>query len=341
MVMKTYCGIDLHSNNNVIVVINEEDTILLERKLSNNLGVVLDALSSIREPISGIAVESTYNWYWLVDGLQEAGYVLHLVNTIAVKQYDGLKYSDDKHDAFHLAHLLRLGILPTGYIYPKEGRAVRDLLRRRLQLVRQQTTHILSIQNQLTRNTGRQFKSDEIKKLTSSIVKRRIKDPNIQEAILSNVCVLNVLKSKISSLEKHVLKQVELKPEFQKLLKVPGIGNILAMTIMLETGDINRFSKVGNYASYCRCVNSKRMSNGKQKGQGNRKSGNKYLSWAYVEVANFAIRYNEKAKKFYQKKLAKTKRIVALKALSHKMARACYYVMKNNEDFDNQRLFSG
>lgn len=338
--MKTYCGIDLHSNNNVIVVIDETDNILLERKLSNNLGVVLDALSSIREPISGIAVESTYNWYWLVDGLQEAGYKLHLVNTIAVKQYDGLKYSDDKHDAFHLAHLLRLGILPTGYIYPKEERAVRDLLRRRMQLVQQRTTHILSIKNQLTRNTGKQFKLNEIIKLTSSGVKRRIKDPNIQEAILSNVCVLNVLTSKITLLEKRVLTQVKLKPEFQKLLKVPGIGSILAMTIMLETGDINRFIKVGNYASYCRCVNSKRMSNGKQKGRGNRKNGNKYLSWAYIEAANFAIRFNEKAKQYYQKKMAKTKRIVALKALSHKMARACYYVMKNNEDFDNQRLFS-
>ncbi len=339
--MKTYCGIDLHSNNNVMVVIDETDKILLEKKLSNNLGVVLDALSAIREPISGIAVESTYNWYWLVDGLQEAGYVLHLVNTTAIKQYDGLKYSDDKDDAFHLAHLLRLNILPTGYIYPKEERAVRDLLRKRSQLVQQRTAHVLSIQNQLTRNTGKQFKANEVKKLTSSTVKRSIKDANIQEAILSNVCVLNVLTSKIKSLEQRVLKQIELKPEFIKLLEIPGIGIILAMTIMLETGEINRFKKVGNYASYCRCVNSKRFSNGKQKGQGNRKSGNKYLAWAYMEAANYAIRFNEKAKQFYQRKMAKTKRIVALKALSHKLARACYYVIKNNEDFDNQRLFSG
>jgi len=338
--MKTYCGIDLHSNNSVMVVIDDSDTILLERKLSNELGAVLDALSSIREPISGIAVESTYNWYWLVDGLQEAGYTLHLVNTAAVKQYDGLKYSDDKYDAFHLAHLLRLGILPTGYIYPKKERAVRDLLRKRLQLVQQRTTHVLSIQNQLTRNTGRQYKANKIKKLTTSVVKRLIKDDNIQIAILSNVTILNVLSAQIKVIEKRVLQQIELKPEFQKLQQIPGIGIIIAMTIMLETGDINRFEKVGNYSSYCRCVNSKRLSNGKQKGQGNRKSGNKYLSWAYMEAANFAIRFNEKAKQFYQKKAAKTKRVVALKALSHKLARACYHMIKNNEDFDNQRLFA-
>ncbi len=338
--MKNYCGIDLHSNNNVLVVINETDKILLERKLRNRLGAVLDALSIIQEPIDGIAVESTYNWYWLVDGLQEAGYQVHLVNTTAVKQYDGLKYSDDKYDAFHLAHLMRLGILPTGYIYPKEERAVRDLLRKRMQLVHQRTTHVLSIQNQLTRNTGRQFKCNDIKKLTSSIVKDRIKDENIQEAIFSNMSILAVLSSRIKILEKKVLKQVELKPEFQKLLKIQGIGMILALTIMLETGDILRFAKVGNYSSYCRCVNSKRMSNNKQKGSGNRKSGNKYLSWAFMEAANFAIRFNKKAKQFYQKKAAKTQRVVALKALSHKLARACYYVIKNNEDFDNERLFS-
>ena len=203
---------------------------------------MLDALSMIREPIEGIAVESTYNWYWLVDGLIEAGYKLHLVNTSAVKQYDGLKYSDDKYDAFHLAHLMRLGILPTGYIYPKEERAVRDLLRKRLQLVHQRTIHILSIQNQLTRNTGKQFKSNEIKKLTPTLVKSRIKDENIQEAIFSNMSILAVLSSRIKILEKKVLKQVELRAEFQKLLHIPGIGIILALTIMLETGDILRFA---------------------------------------------------------------------------------------------------
>ena len=340
IIMKNYCGIDLHSNNSVIVVIDETDKILLERKLSNNLGIILDALSMIREPISAIAVESTYNWYWLVDGLLDAGHQVHLVNTTAVKQYDGLKYTDDKYDAFHLAHLMRLGILPTGYIYPKEERAVRDLLRKRLQLVHQRTAQILSIQNQLTRNTGRQFKCNEIKKLTSSTVKYRIKDENIQQAIFSNLSILNVLSANIKILEKRILKQVELKPEFQKLMNIPGIGIILALTIMLETGNIGRFAKVGNYSSYCRCVNSKRMSNNKQKGTGNRKSGNKYLAWAFMEAANFSIRYNQKAKQFYQKKAAKTKRVVALKALAHKLARACYYVIKNNEEFDNQRLFA-
>lgn len=117
--MSHYCGIDLHSNNHFVVVIDDEDKRVLEKRLDNDLSLTLEVLSPFRESLHGIAVESTFNWYWLVVGLQEQGYVLHLVNTLAVKQYDGLKYSGDRHDAFHLAHLMRLGILLTGYIYPK------------------------------------------------------------------------------------------------------------------------------------------------------------------------------------------------------------------------------
>ena len=337
--MSLYCGIDLHSNNNYISIIDSNDKIVFERKLTNNIGAVTDALARMREPITGIAIESTYNWYWLVDGLQELGYKIHLVNTSKVKQYEGLKYTDDKYDAYWLAHLMKLGILPTGYIFPKEMRAVRDLLRRRMQLVQQRTANILSIGNQLTRNTGKQFSSNKIKSLKLVDMKSLIKDPNIQLSIKSNINIMQSLSVQIKLIEKAVLKQVELKEEYIKLTEIDGIGVILALTIMLETGDIARFKAVGNYASYCRCVNSKRTSNDKKKGEGNKKNGNKYLAWAFVEVANHSMRFNEKAKRYYQKKAAKTKRVVALKALAHKYARACYYVIKNKESFDENRLF--
>lgn len=85
---------------------------------------------------------------------------------------------------------------------------------------------------------------------------------------------------------------------------------------MYETGDINRFPDVGNYASYCRCVGSTRLSNGKQKGTGNRKNGNKHLSWAYVEAANFAVWFYPYIKKYYQKKTSKTNKIVAIKTVA-------------------------
>ena len=120
---------------------------------------------------------------------------------------------------------------------------------------------------------------------------------------------------------------------------MPGIGEILALTIMLETGDIRRFASVGNFASYCRCVGSQKISNGKKKGKGNTKNGNKYLAWAFVEAAHFAIRYNAKIKSFYQRKKAKTKMVVALKAVAHKLCRACYYIMRDQVAFDVSKAF--
>ncbi len=126
--MKLYGGLDLHSTNVVIQLINEKDEVMYRKKLGCDLDRILAGLEPFKETIEGLAVESTFNWYWLVDGLMDVGYPVQLVNTAAVKQYEGLKYTDDDSDAFWLAHLMRLGILPTGYIYPKATRGVRDLL---------------------------------------------------------------------------------------------------------------------------------------------------------------------------------------------------------------------
>src|SRR5215813_651298 len=152
--MKLYGAIDLHSTNNVTVVINEQDQVRYEKRLPNDLSLIAQHLSTYRRSLEGIVVESTFNWYWLVDGLMEKGYRLHLANTAAIQQYNGLKYTDDHSDARWLAHLLRLGVLPEGYIYPKEERAVRDLLRKRGQLVHQRTANLLSIQSLISRTTG-------------------------------------------------------------------------------------------------------------------------------------------------------------------------------------------
>ncbi len=339
--MKLYCGIDLHSNNSVIVILDETDKIIYQKKLNNNLTLILEQLADYKDKISAIAVESTFNWYWLVDGLIETGYTVKLVNAAAVQTYSGLKHTDDKDDARWLAHLMRLKILPTGFIYPKEERAVRDLLRKRSQLVRQSTTNILSLQNILARNTGQSLSSYKIKKLDDEQAEKLINDPNITLSLKSNLNVIKCLQSTILDIETAVLKQSKIREEFKKLLTVSGIGRILGLTIMLESGDMNRFPKVGNFSSYCRCVKSERFSNGKKKGEGNRKNGNKYLAWAFIEAANFAVRYNDKIKAFYQKKKAKTNGIIAIKAVANKLARACYHILKDQVAFDVNKAFAG
>ena len=154
-----------------------------------------------------------------------------------------------------------------------------------------------------------------------------------------DIATMHFLKGRITEIEKAVLKRAKLRDEYSNLLTVPGIGKILALTIMYETGEITRFQEVGNYVSYCRCVASNRISNGKSKGEGNRKNGNKYLSWAYVEAANYAIRGYPYVRKYYQKKMARTNKIVAIKAISHKLARASYYVIKDQEVFNPNKAF--
>ena len=337
---RLYCGIDLHSNNSVVVLIDDEDRAVYEKRLPNSFEVILLELSRYKKKIAGVVVESTFNWYWLVDGLQEEGYKVHLANTAAIKQYEGLKYTDDKSDARWLAHILRLGILPEGYIYPKEERAIRDLLRKRSQLVRQRTTHILSIQNLMSRNTGRSMSGTKIKTLTELEVDGMFGSDDVAAAVKCNLRACRFLAKEIIMLEKMILSRASIRPEYENLLTVDGIGKALALTIMLETGDISRFGKVGNFASYCRCVDSRRISNEKKKGENNGKNGNKYLAWAFVEAANFAIRYNKVIRRFYERKKSKRNGIVAIKAVAHKLARACYHILKDNVPFSVELAFS-
>jgi transposase len=338
--MKLYGAIDLHSNNNMTVVTDEQDRVVYEKRLPNDLDLIVNQLAIYRDSLQGIVVESTYNWYWLVDGLMDEGHKVHLANTSAIQQYEGLKYTDDQDDARWLAHLLRLGVLPQGHIYPKQQRPVRDLLRKRGQMVRQRTMNLLSIQNLFSRNTGGSISANRVKRLNRQEVENLFPDTDLALAIQANLAMLLCADEQIERLEKTIVERVKLKPEYKLLKTVPGIGHILALTIMLETGDITRFPTVGDYASYCRCVGSQKISNGKKKGSGNTKNGNKYLGWAYVEAANFAIRFSGKIKSFYQRKQSKSKRVVALKAVAHKLCRACYYIIRDQVAFDINKAFA-
>ena len=335
--MRLYCGIDLHSNNHVAVVIDEEDRRLVEKRLPNSLERTLALLAPYRADLAGVVVESTFNWYWLVDGLMEQGYPLHLANTAAIKQYDGLKHTEDRTDAFHLAHLLRLKILPTGYIYPKERRPVRDLMHRRAGLVRIAARQLISVQSQIWRETGERVSSNRIRRAEFQLP---LAEALSQRPAAAALRVFQVLRQEIEALEAAALSVATLDPRFAVLTTIKGVGPILALTIMLETGDIGRFPSVGNYASYCRLVKSEKWGNGKRKGTGNRRCGNKYLSWAYSEAAHFCLRWEPAAKRFFERKRAKTNGIVAIRATAHKLCRAAYYILREQKPFEASRLFA-
>ncbi|HPT70518.1 MAG TPA: IS110 family transposase [Syntrophomonas sp.] len=339
--MQLYTAFDLHANNSYAAIIDENGRKVAGKKLSNDPQVVLSFLEPYRDAIQGIVVESTFNWYWLVDIVMSSGYKAHLANTTAIQKYNGLKHCGDKEDAFWLAEMLRLGVLPQGYIYPKEERPIRDLLRKRAHLVRLRTSLILSLQNIVDRNCGKRINVNQIKKRKENLVAPYFED-NGNLSLIGGISkeAIDFFTVKILELERFVEGKMELKQPYQYLLSVPGIGKILGLTIMLETGPVERFAKTGNYVSYCRKVSTRWISNDKTKGKGNKKNGNKYLAWAFSEAAEFARRYDEKAKAYYNRKMQKTNFMVAHNALAHKLARAAYHIMRDQVPFMPDKLFT-
>jgi len=339
--MRLYAAFDLHANNNFHAVMDQDGQRVFHKKLPNDLGLILEVLRPRQSEMVGVVVESTYNWYWLVDGLMEGGYRVHLANPSGIQRYKGLKHSDDRHDAFWLAEMLRLAILPEGYIYPKEERPVRDLLRKRGHLVRLRTSLILSLQNIIARNCGVRVGANEVKRLREDRVSC-VLDGQQEIALAGRASkeTIDFLTHQICRIERRVEGKVKLKESYRYLLTLPGVGRILALTIMLETGPISRFPKVGDYVSYCRKVSSHWTSNDKNKGKGNQRSGNRYLAWAFSEAAEYARRYHLPSRAYYNRKLQKTNLMVARSALSHKLARAAYYVMRDQVFFMAEKLFA-
>ncbi len=338
--MSLYAAIDLHSTNNVLAIIDQSDQLIRSKRLPNELPQVLQELAPYREQLAGVAVESTYNWYWLVDGLIDHGFPAQLVHAAAVPQYAGLKHANDESDARHLARLMRLGILPQGYIYPRAQRCVRDLLRRRAHMVRLEVSVMLSILSAWSRHTGQALSMRRFLEMTPAQLEHGLTDAPARFGVLMQYQLWRTLRDQIARIEAEVVACVGRPTDLSHLCTVPGIGKILGLTIFLETGTIGRFTSVGDYASYCRMVDSQRLSNGKKKGQGNRRSGNRYLAWSYIEAANFAIRWSPEIRRWYDRKRGRRHRMIAIKAVAHKLARACYYLLRDGTDFDLKRAFT-
>ena len=337
--MQTYAAIDLHSNNHYVVVEDEQERVLYRRRQPNDMGRVLSALRPFQDSLKRVVVESTYNWYWLVDGLQEAGYRVALAHVAAIRPYEGLKHSADEADCRLLNRLSRLEILPQGYIYPKHQRSLRDLLRRRRLLMRQRVSLMLSLSGQLARENGSGLARRDWRKLDGPGLAGLLPDEASLLSGSANLALIEAQQGWIERLSEAALARMRSDESFQLLQTLPGVGEILALTIRLETGQISRFEAVGNYASYCRCVDSRRVSNAKKKGKGNVRNGNPYLCWAFMEASHFAIRFHKACRRFYDRKASRSNPIVARKALAHKLARAAYWVQRNRVAYDPSRLF--
>ena len=338
--MKTVmAGIDLHSNNAMVGLVDQDGARVAHQKLQCDLKEIVAFLEPYKAGLESVAVESTYNWYWLVDGLKAAGYPVVLANPSKIDQYSGIKHADDKNDAFFLAELSRLKILPTGYVYDPVLRPVRDLLRRRMGLVHQRTSLMLSFKSLYTRTTGRAMRLSQLKGMTVAEAKALYEHPANQLIAQMHKEHIEGLSKSIQKIEKEVLKGASALPYYPKLKTLPGVGIILGLTITMEVGDIRRFAEAGQFASYCRTVDSNRLSNNKKKGENNQKCGNKYLAWAFVEAAHFARRSDGPCRRWYDRKAAKTSTVIATKALACKLAKAAWYLMAEGSEYDAKRVF--
>jgi len=337
--MRVYCGIDLHASNSYVAIVDETGRDVLCRRVRNRLELIQGTLEPYRDELAAVGVESTFNWYWLVDGLTDAGFPVRLLNTTSAEHFSELKYRDDRHDARWIATLLRLGIFPDAYILPRQERPYRDLLRRRMLLVQTRTRLLQSIDSTYQRHYGRAITTGAASSWNAETLASLFPDPAVAESVAVMLPLVRLLERQIRSIERTVKERAKLRSEFELLTTAPGIGTVLALVIMYETGDIGRFPTVRHYSSYCRCVQSRHVSSGRRKGSGNRKNGNRYLSWAYSEAALYAANVDPRARRWRDRKRSRAHPMVAWRALANKMARGCYWVLRRQVPFDPERAF--
>lgn len=333
-----YGGADLHGRNVLISLCNLGGETVYSRRVKADLDSVLSSLEPYRDRLERIGVESTFNWYWFVDGLLEHGYAVDLGNPAKMEQYSGIKQTNDLTDAAWLAEQERLGIFPACYIYPKEVRAVRDVLRRRQLLVRQRTQSLLCLQGVLERSGIPAPNAQTIKKWNEGCIVETGLAVQVQHQLRALLSSLQSNDRQALKLEGIALEFALPTVDFARLRTLPGIGETLGLTILLESGEFSRFPSAGDYASYCRAVKSSRISNEKNKGSNNRRNGNKYLAWAFVEAATFAQRFNPRIHAWYERKKQRKNVAVAKKALACKLSKAVWHVM-NGADYDEKMLF--
>lgn len=271
--------------------------------------------------------------------MRGAGLPVALANPAAIQQYQGLKHSDDTDDAYWLAEMARLNILPTGYLCEPGLRSTRDLLRRRMLLVRQRTGLIVSFKSLMARMLGYTLSCDRVKSMKPEDADEFFDREHDRTAARTQLELIGHQVRLIRQLERTVLKEVRDTANYRGVQSLPGVGAILGMTLALETGEIGRFSTAGEFASYCRTVQSRRLSNQKVKGRGNRKCGNKYLACALVEAVHGAVRLDPRSKKFFERKKSQCNTALATKALACKLAKAAWWIMARGKPYDPQRMW--
>src|SRR5438034_1813662 len=338
---RCYWGIDLHARRMYICVLDAEGQIGLNPTAPATPEHFLTTIAAYREDLV-VAVECIFTWYWLADLCAQEGIAFVLGHALYMKAIHGGKAKNDKIDAHKIAVLLRGGMLPMAFVYPPEMRATRDLLRRRMYLMRKRAELLAHVQN-----TNSQYNLPEIGKKIAYKANRqgvaeRFSYPSVQTSIEVDLKLMDHYDQLLTDLELYIVRTAKEHDgnALYRLRSVPGIGKILALVILYEIHDINRFATVQDFVSYARLVKCAKESAGKRHGTSGKKSGNVHLKWAFSEASVLFLRANPKGQRYVEKLTAKHGKAKALSILAHKLGRAVYFMLKREKTFDMNQFFS-
>jgi transposase len=337
-----YCGIDLSARDSHLCVIDESLSIHLQQKVANELTGIACLLEQFKPDLKTV-VESTFNWYWLVDGLQRLGFDVCLAHTLGLAMITKAKVKTDRRDAFTLAKLLRAGVIPKAYIYPAKTRPVRDLLRRRHKVVSMRAEEYGSLRQLLLREGILSSSRNEIKLAEEEDLREWFSHPLVVMSGSQQLERIDLLSRQITELEQQIFDLTRDKADYKRLLKIAGIGRILALTILYEVGEISRFQSVRQFSSYCRLVPGVAQSGAVTRRGRSSKQGNHYLKSAFNQAAVVAVRSYARIRRCYERHLARhrggARKLVAYNVIAHKLAQAVYFVLKRGEDYREEKLF--
>ena len=337
-----YSGIDLSARDSHLCVVDENLSIHLQQKAANELPHIAHLLDPFKPDLQ-IVVESTFNWYWLVDGLQALGFDVSLAHTLGLAMITHAKVKTDRRDAFTLAKLLRAGLIPTAYIYPASIRPVRDLLRRRLKVVSLRSQEYGSLRQLLLREGLLSNSRNQIKLAQDDDLNEWFSNPLVVISASHQLERIALLSGQIAQLEQQILDLTRDKADYKRLLEIAGIGKILALTILYEVGEISRFKDVRHFSSYCRLVPGVAQSGAVSRRGRATKQGNRYLKSAFNQAAVAAVRSYPTIKRCYQRHLQRhrgsARKLVAYNVIAHKLAQAVYQVLKQGVDYKQELLF--
>ena len=337
-----YCGVDLHARSMFTHILDDKGKTVFECDLPAGPEHFLDAVKPFQKQLV-VGAECMFAWYWLADLCEDHSIPFVLGHALYMKMIHGGKAKTDKIDAGKIAAMLRGGMFPMAYVYPRAKRATRDLLRRRSFFVRQRAQLIAHIQN-----TNSQYNLPVFpKKLTyagnrTDDLLDRFEHPSVKLSMQANLTLIENYDEQIGALESHLIRNAKVDDPvtFGQLRTIPGIGPILGLILLYEIDNIARFPEVGNFLSYSRLVRCEHESAGKKKGSGGKKIGNAHLKWAFSEAACLMMRSCLPVKAWMQRQSKKRGKKKALGVLEAKIGRMVYHLWRKQVPFDAKRFLT-